>query len=162
MLKSKLSFAYFFILASLFLCQTFAVAQSVDIERGENSALITFQSDVDSAETVTSDWFSVKDIIPYSLYTYPVNYTKIQSSTLRVPKITVTIEGSNDQTNVVIVDTIGTVGDSLETLYNGNVNFNDKKFMYYRYKYTATGTHPFDNATDAVLRTDLLFTGPKK
>lgn len=161
MLKQKFSFAYFFILAALFLMPIFTPAQTLDIERNDNAVKISFDADVDSLTTVTSDWFAIPEYLSHSLITYPPNYTKIQSSADGKPHITVTLEGSNDQTNVVIVDTVGTVGDSLETIYSGNTNLNNKKFWYYRYKYTGTGTGAFANKSDATLRTDLVFIRPK-
>lgn len=162
MLKQKFSFAYFLILVAFFLAPIFTPAQSLSIDKSDNAVIVSFDAEVDSAATVTSDWFSIPEYLSHSLYTYPVSYTKIQSSTLNKPHITVTVERSNDQTNVIVADTIGTVGDSLETLYSGTANLNDGKSWYYRFKYTATGTHPFDNAVDATLRTDLVFIRPKQ
>jgi len=161
MLKSRFSFAHFLIVMMAFTMLIIQPVQAQSFEYNEDAVKVSFTSAVDSAGTVYSDWFSIPDYLSYSFYDYPVNYTKIQSSVLRVPVITVTVEGSNDQTNIVITDTIGTVGDSLETYYNGNTNFNNKKFWYYRLKYVGVGTHPFDNATDATLRTDLVFIRPR-
>lgn len=161
MLKPKFSFAFILMLAGMFLLSIVTPAQTLEIEKIDNAVIVTFDADVDSLTTVTSDWFAIPEFLSHSLYTYPPNYTKIQSSAAGKPHITVTIEGSNDQTNVVIVDTVGTVGDSLETIYSGSTNFNNKKFWYYRYKYTGTGTGVFANKSDATLRTDLVFIRPK-
>lgn len=161
MLKSKFSFAYFFVLAMLFIFQPFAPAQTLEIDKNDNAVMVSFDAEVDSIITVTSDWFAIPEYLSHSLITYPPNYTKIQSSTAGKPHITVTLEGSNDQTNVVIVDTVGTVGDSLETIYSGNTNLNNKKFWYYRYKYVGTGTGAFANKSDATLKSQLVFIRPK-
>ena len=161
MFKSKFSLAYFLILAGICLITSLTQAQTksgeLSFETGKNAKMVTYEADVDSNEVVYSDWFSVAEYIPFSLYTYPVSYTKIQSSTLAKPHITVTVERSNDQTNVIVTDTIGTVGDSLETLYSGTANLNNGKSWYYRVKYTGT----IANRSDATLRTDLVFLKPE-
>jgi len=156
MLKSKI--ASVFLMCVLFLS---TISAQTYIDKGDYSMRVKYTTSVDSLATMTSNWFSVADYLPGSLITYPAYYTKIQSSVLRVPVITVTLEGSNDQTNYVVVDTIGTVGDSLETIYSGNINLNNQKFWFYRIKAVGVGAHPFDNARDAVLRTDLIFVRPK-
>lgn len=161
MLKSKFAFAYFFVLATLFLFQPFTPAQTLEIEKQDNAVMVSFDADVDSIITVTSDWFSIPEYLSHSLYTYPVSYTKIQSSVAGKPHITVTVERSNDQTNVIAADTIGTVGDSLETLYSGTANFNNGKSWYYRFKYVGTGTGNYANKSDATLKTHLVFIRPK-
>lgn len=161
MFKSKFSFAFILMLAGLFLFSITSPAQTLDIEKNDNAVMVSFDADVDSLTTVTSDWFSIPDYLSHSLYTYPVSYTKIQSSVLGKPHITVTIERSNDQTNVIVADTIGNVGDSLETLYSGTANLNNGKSWYYRLKYVGTGTGAFANKSDATLKTDLVFIRPK-
>lgn len=143
---------------SVFLVQP-VEAQSLSIERqGDNAVKVTFDAPVDSLSLVTSDWFTVGPYISHSLVTYPVSYTKIQSSTLNKPFVTVIVEGSNDQENVLAVDTVGTVSDSLETLYSGTTDFNNKKFWYYRVKYKGEA----GNRPDCIVKTDLLFIRPKQ
>ena len=159
MLKSRFSFVFFLAVVAFLVLGSSTPAQTY-FDKGDNSLRVKYTADVDSLTTTTSDWFSIADYLGLSLITYPVNYSKIQSSADGKPHITVTVEGSNDQTNVVIVDTVGTVGDSLETIYSGNTNFNNKKFWYYRLKYTGTGTGAFANKSDATLRTDLVFIKP--
>lgn len=161
MLKSRFSFVFFLCVAAFLVLGASTPAQTY-FDKGDNSLRVKYTADVDSLTTTYSDWFSIADYLGLSLYTYPVNYSKIQSSAAGKPHITVTVEGSNDQTNVVIVDTVGTVGDSLETIYSGNTNFNNKKFWYYRLKYTGTGTGAFANKSDATLRTDLVFIKPQQ
>ena len=156
MFKSKISFAFILILAGMFLLSIAVPAQTLEIDKIDNAVKVSFDAEVDSLTTVTSDWFAIPEFLSHSLITYPPNYTKIQSSVAGKPHITVTIEGSNDQTNVYTVDTVGTVGDSLETLYSGSTNFNNKKFWYYRFKYVGTGTGAFANKSDATLRTAVL------
>lgn len=156
--------SFFLILSMLFLIIAgCAQAQTaVDVEKSGKATLITFDSICDSTTAVTtSNWFSLGDVLSHSLITYPIYYTKIQSSADGKPHVTVTVEGSNDLSNVVIVDTVGTVGDSLETIYNGNTNFNNKKFWYYRLKYTGTGSGAYKNRADTILRTDLVFYKPQ-
>lgn len=160
MLKSRFSFVFFLAVIAFLVLGATTPAQTY-FDKGDNSIRVKYTADVDSLTTTYSDWFSIADYLGLSLITYPVNYSKIQSSAAGKPHITVTVEGSNDQTNVVIVDTVGTVGDSLETIYSGNTNFNNKKFWYYRLKYTGTGTGAFANKSDATLRTDLVFIKPQ-
>lgn len=160
MLKSRFSFVFFLAVVAFLVLGSSTPAQTY-FDKGDNSIRVKYTADVDSLTTTYSDWFSIADYLSHSLITYPVNYSKIQSSAAGKPHITVTVEGSNDQTNVVIVDTVGTVGDSLETIYSGNTNFNNKKFWYYRLKYTGTGTGAFANKSDATLRTDLVFIKPQ-
>ncbi len=113
---------------------------------------------VDTNATVYSKWFSAQSYLGNSFYTYPVTYDKIQTSTLGKPYITVTLQGSNDLSNIVTIDTIGTVSDSLETLYTGTTDLNNKKFLFYRLKFVGEE----GNRSDAVInRLDLLFTRPK-
>lgn len=159
----KLNLFVLFLAALLMMVFIEPQAQNTTVkqERGDNSVLLSFSTNVDSLTTVTSKWFSIADLLSHSLYTYPISYTKIQSSVLDKPHITTTIEGSNDQVNVAVVDTIGTVGDSLETLYSGTIDLNNKKFWYYRIKHTGTGTGVFANKRDAIIRTDLIPIRPK-
>lgn len=165
MLKTKSALAIFLMITSFVLFSIVAPAQTkagtLSIEKSQNAVLVSYSADVDSNAVVYSEWFSVPDYLPYSLYTYPVNYTKIQSSTLGKPCITVTLERSNDQSNVIITDTIGTIRDSLETLYNGTANFNNGKSWYYRLKFTGETATATKNRSDATCKTDLVFIRPK-
>lgn len=160
MLKSRFSFA-FFLSVVLFLIIGASTPAQTYYDKGDNSIRVKYTADVDSLTTVYSDWFSIADYLSHSLITYPVNYSKIQSSVAGKPHITVIVYGSNDQVNSVAVDTIGTVGDSLETIYSGNTNFNNKKFWYYRIAYKGEGVGAFANKSDATLRTDLVFIKPQ-
>lgn len=159
MYKSKIFFALLITLA-FFTSDLFC--QSIKTETIDNTIKISFSSPVDSLNTVRSNWFAVPEYLSHSLSTYPVNYTKIQNSASAKPYITVMIEGSNDQVNVAVVDTIGGSLDSLETLYSGTANLNEKKFWYYRIVYKGESkSATLKNRKDATLRTDLLFIRPK-
>lgn len=159
MFKSK---AFTFLIIIFALLALVTPAQKINIDKNDNAVLITMEANVDSLSTVTSKWFSIPEYLTHSLYTYPVNYTKMQNSVSGKPYITVTVEGSNDQVNVAVIDTIGGVQDSLETLYSGNTNFNNKKFWYYRIKFKGESkSGSLKNRKDATLRTDLLFVRPK-
>lgn len=152
------------IFISLMLCFTLE-AQTTTIEKdGDNAIKVTFDSDVDSLDTVTSDWFTLPGYIAYSSYDYPVHFTKIQTSTAGKPYVTATLEGSNDQVNIVVVDTIGTIVDSLETLYSSTINLNNKKLWYFRVKHKGESVPTSDqkNRSDTVVKTDLLFITPKQ
>jgi hypothetical protein len=141
-----------------FLLVTLTPAQTLELEKGNGGSLfVTFSADVDSNATVASDPFTIDEFDGASFTTYPINYTKIQSSVSDKPHITATIEGSNDLANWVVIDTVGTPGDSLETLYKGTLTLNDtsynNKFHYYRVKYVGLDT----NRDDATCRTDYVF-----
>lgn len=157
MLKSKFALVYAFILALMLMYSSVAKAQTA-IEYKDNSFLVSFDADVCTTATASSEWFSVSDYISHSLVTYPVWYTKLQSSASSNPHITATIIGSMDMVNEVIVDTIGAQEDSLETLYSGSTNFNNKKFWYYKIKYAGTAVK---NTADATIKTYLLFIRPE-
>jgi hypothetical protein len=134
--------------------------EKVDIDKASNQTLVSLAADVDStgltASTVTSEWFPVQNYIGNNFNTYPVSYTKLIKSAAGHPHVTTTIEGSNDQENVAIVDSVGGVSDSVETLQSGTLNLNNKKYWYYRIKHKGEA----GNRADVTSKVDLLFTKP--
>lgn len=129
---------------------------SVDLDKGDQALLVSLNYPVDSVTTVTSKWFGVKSYLVNSFNDYPIQYARKLNSVKGLPKVTTTIEGSNDQTNVAIVDTLGGVSDSIETYTSGTLNLNNKKFWYYRIKQTGQS----GNRADVTARVDLLFIKP--
>lgn len=159
-MKTKLFIALIFAIVLICLPAIASAQDNVDITRADDQTKVSLSVDVDStgltASTVTSQWFSASKYLGNSFYTYPVQYTKLVKSTKGKPRITTTIEGSNDQTNVAVVDTMGILADSIETYQSGTLNLNNKKYWYYRIKHTGTS----GNRADATAGIDLIFIKP--
>jgi uncharacterized protein (UPF0333 family) len=69
------------------------------------------------------------------------------------PFSTTMIQGSNDKSNWVTIDTVGAAKDSVETLMQGSLDLNSKKFLYYR-EYTKGEA---GNRSDTVVETTYYF-----
>ncbi len=158
-----LSTTFIAVLFAVLMCGTNLLAQETVSMDGKNGAELFYCSSVavDTNATVTSNWFTAPAYIGQNLFTYKVSYTKKQTSTLGKPFITTIIEGSNDQSNVVTVDTVGTLSDSLETLYTGTMSLDKDttyvKYLFYRFKFIGEE----GNRSDAVVNyVSLLFTKP--
>jgi len=150
-----LSLLIFILLTSLIQSQ-----ENVTIEKSTDYLTVSWSTAVDSNSTVYTKPFSLRSFDAVDWYTYPIHFSKLQSSVKNKPFITVTIEGSDDNfVTYKTVDTVGTLSDSLETLYAGVINCNPTTFgKFYTYRLKAIGTT--DNRSDAILKVFLHLTVP--
>jgi hypothetical protein len=107
--------------------------------------LVKFPStNIDSTDTVYSTPFTFSGYDYQLTTTYPVYYTRLLASTAGKPRILCVLQGTNDLTNYLAVDTVGVNADSTETLGEGTLNLNSKKAAYYRFKITGTAGNRSD------------------
>ena len=138
--------------------------ETVTQEKLDGAKLVSVSS-VAVAEdtTIYSQWFTASDFIGQNMFTYKASYTKLQSSAANTTLyVTTLIQGSNDQSNIVTVDTVGTLEDSLKTLYTGTTALDKDttyvKYFYYRFALIGGASNPSDAVVDVL---NLLFTKPK-
>lgn len=125
----------------------------------QNAGLVVeFRATADSLENITSRLFSVTNYDGGAWSSYPIYYTKSTVSAAGKPFTTVTIEGSNDNENWVVIDTVGGASDSLETLASGSIDLGGKKFLYYRQRTKGES----GNRRDTVVKTTYYFYNRKK
>jgi hypothetical protein len=105
---------------------------STDVDYLEGGLLVTVDMEIDSIDTVYSDAFAFGQYDDDSYYTYPVAYGYQFTSAADEPKVMVKMQGSFDAVTWTLIDTVSAVTDSTETFNVGTMNFNNKKFPYYR------------------------------
>ncbi len=131
-------------------------AQRVKVQNEKDASMVVLETNVDSLSIVIGEAFSLPQYLSNNFTTYPIYYTKLIKSNSAKPRLNTTIEGSNDLANWAVVDTVGILADSIETYQSGSLNFNAKKFWYYRIKHIgATG-----NPKDVTSSMNLLFIKP--
>ena len=159
MKKYNLFGSFIAIIVIALICGLFSplnAQEKVKIDSENSASMVLLDTSCDSLDVVVSKSFSMPNFLSNNFSTYPVYYTKYQRSADDKPHITTTIEGSNDGTNWNVVDTLGAVADSAETYQYGSLDFNNKKYWYYRLKHTGAA----GNRADALITTNLLFTKP--
>lgn len=141
--------------AMLFLFTAESMAQvNTPTEKFDGSSLmLTMSSPVDSLSTVNGEWINISKFDGDNFYTYSPSYGKLLTSAKGTPKVTVTIEGSFDQTNVSVIDTVGGPSDSLETFAASKTDLNNRKFPYIRFKFKGEAR----NRRDTIVKTVLYF-----
>lgn len=117
------------------------------------------RTNIDSTETVYSSWFSIngfedtgpKETISTALSTFAYGTYQV-TSTEGKPHISIFLQGSNDvddTTTYEVIDTVGVLADSTETIRDGDFCF-AKPRMWYRLQIVGeTG-----NRSDAYLKGD--------
>lgn len=155
-------FSILLVVFALFTAISFA-QDNTEVVYDENYTYVStvVPSEKSGADTLYSEWFSAEPNLGYSWYTNPPTYYIHHYSTASKPRVSVTLEGSNESGNTkteiaIAVDSVGLVVDSLETLRFGTTNFNNFKFRYYRFRYITGSANP----SDAVFQNQLLFIKP--
>jgi hypothetical protein len=126
-----------FLITALMLVSSIAMGQ-VSLEKqifGNRSYFTQFPSTlIDSVTNVYSEVFTLNGWDQGLSSSNPVHWTRILTSTKGKPRITVIVQGSNDETNWLSVDTLSVKNDSTETFGYGTMSFNTYKYAYYRFK----------------------------
>jgi len=92
---------------------------------------LTFACTVDSIDTLTSNVFSLGKYNDLSWSTYPIPYQLYNVSAAGQPMLTAYVQGSNDNINWFVVDTLFST-DSLETVRYKTADFNNYKAVLYK------------------------------
>ena len=149
MKKLRISIMAFVILFLLVITLP-ANAQTKVTKSFQNDALLIEHplTSIVSTDTVYSIWFGLNDYNKAIGVSTLGNYTKILTSASSKPRITTLIQGSNDQTNVFVLDTLGIVADSIETAQKGTFDLNEinnsNRFQYYRFVQIGESSNPAD------------------
>lgn len=157
-MKRKNSFLEKFSKVFLLLTVVFALsaaqllkAQDVEVTVEEfdgKGLLISFPStNLDSTATLTTTSFMLAGYDYLSFASYPVYWSRLLTSTTGKPRVLSVLKGTNTPsvtTSWQLVDTSSVNADSTETWGNGSMDFNSKKFAYYRWEVTGTAGNRSD------------------
>lgn len=142
MLKKSIMLLFVFMIVAT--SQMFAQFTAFSQRELTDAGLVTYAASC-SAATTTSDWINLQKYDDESYLTNPVSFLIKYNSATSKPRLTTTVEFSNDKSNVLAaVDTVGLVSDSLETVRYFDINFNGKKALYARLKVTEESGNPND------------------
>ena len=135
---------------------------NVDVSKTDNNLRISLSNQsiaVDSGDYYYSNDFKIEKFDGVSFTTYPVRWWMSQSSVTAKPHITWILQGTNDDGSTYgNVDTLGAVGDSIETAQIGTIDFNGFRYNAYRFKFSTTNA----NALDAIISNcGILFVTPE-
>jgi len=160
MKKLKIFLIAFITLFVLALMQPVNAQTSITKEKVGNDGLkISVASTlIDSVTTVYSQWFTLGDFNQDATTANLGNYTKLLTSATGIPRVTTTLQGSNDQTNIFTLDSLGIVADSIETAQKGTFDFNSiansNRFNYYRFKDVGEAS----NRSDTYIKKEIYIT----
>jgi len=99
----------------------------------ENSGQLTaFELTADTTGSDTSYAFTLSGYDLESFSTYPIIVGKLQTSASGKPRLTTYIYGTFNGSDLVLVDTVGIISDSLETMQWYSIDLNNKHYPYYK------------------------------
>ena len=112
---------------------------------GNRSFYATFPNTlIDSTATVYSEVFTLNGWDQGISATVPVYWTRLLASAKGKPRILIVLQGTNDETNYLAVDTLSVNADSTETYGTGSMSLNSYRFAKYRFKITGTAGNRTD------------------
>ena len=123
-------------------------------------------TNVDSLNTVYSEWFTLRGYTYESMSTYPLRAFYQLSSALGKPKILGIIQGCsdlNDANTIATVDSVTALNDSTETFNPVTLNFNGKNYPWYRFAWIGKSVNSQSkNRSDTYVKAELWIERNKK
>ena len=123
-------------------------------------------TNVDSLNTVYSEWFTLRGYTYESMTTYPLRAFYQLSSASGKPKLLGIIQGCSDLSDantIATVDSLTALYDSTETFNPVTLNFNGKNFPWYRIAWIGKSVNSQSkNRADTYVKAELWIERNKK